>query len=66
VQSHAAKGQHIIGVDTSKLPLDELSDGTHPNDRGYAYMAGIGYAASKNLLPSEQPPVRPLRTLSKG
>jgi len=51
VQSHAAKGQHIIGVDMSKLPLDELSDGTHPNDRGYTYMAGIWYAAIKTLLP---------------
>ena len=52
VQSHAAKGQHIIGVDMSKLPLADLSsDGTHPNDQGYAYMAGIWYAAIKDLLP---------------
>ena len=52
VQSHAATGQHIIGVDMSKLPLADLSsDGTHPNDQGYAYMAGIWYAAIKDLLP---------------
>jgi lysophospholipase L1-like esterase len=53
VQSHAAKGQHIIGVDMSKLPVpsDLNSDGTHPNDEGYAYMAGIWYAAIKDLLP---------------
>ena len=52
VQSHAAKGQHIIGVDMSKLPLSDLhSDGTHPNDQGYTYMAGIWYAAIKDLLP---------------
>ena len=53
VQSHAAKGQHIIGVDMSKLPVpsDLNSDGTHPNDQGYAYMAGIWYAAIKDLLP---------------
>jgi lysophospholipase L1-like esterase len=53
VQSHAAKGQHIIGVDMSKLPVatDLSPDGTHPNDRGYGYMAGIWYAAIENLLP---------------
>ena len=27
------------------------SDGVHPNDQGYAYMAGIWYAAIKDLLP---------------
>ena len=52
VQSHAAKGQHIIGVDMNKLPMADLSsDGVHPNDQGYAYMAGIWYAAIKDLLP---------------
>ena len=51
VQSHAAKGQHIICVDMSKLPVAELTDGTHPTDQGYVYMAGIWYAAIKNLLP---------------
>jgi hypothetical protein len=50
VRSHAAKGQHIIGVDMSKLPTSELADGTHPNDRGYAHMADIWYAAIKDLL----------------
>lgn len=52
VQAHAAKGQHIIGVDMSKLPTSNLSDGTHPNDQGYAYMADIWYAAIKDLLPN--------------
>lgn len=51
VQTRAAKGQHIIGVDMSKLPISQLSDGTHPNDQGYAYMADIWYAAIKDLLP---------------
>jgi lysophospholipase L1-like esterase len=52
VRAHAAKGQHIIGVDMSKLPQSGLSsDGTHPNDQGYAYMASIWYAAIKDLLP---------------
>jgi hypothetical protein len=51
VQSHAAKGQHIIGVDMSKLPTSQLADGTHPTDQGYAYMANIWYAAIKGVLP---------------
>ncbi|MEP6655389.1 MAG: GDSL-type esterase/lipase family protein, partial [Myxococcales bacterium] len=45
IQAHAAKGQHIIGVDMSKMPLSDLGTATlHPNDQGYAYMAGIWYA----------------------
>jgi lysophospholipase L1-like esterase len=52
VQSHAGKGQHIIGVDVNKLPMAGLSsDGVHPNDEGYAFMADIWYAAIKDLLP---------------
>ena len=52
VQSHAAKGRHIISVDQNKLPMSGLnSDGVHPNDQGYAYMAGIWYAAIKDILP---------------
>ena len=36
----------------SKLPSTDLSsDGTRPNDQGYARMAGIWYAAIKDLLP---------------
>jgi lysophospholipase L1-like esterase len=54
IQSHAAQGQHIIGVDMSKMPVpaDIASDNVHPNDQGYAYMANIWYAAIKNLLPN--------------
>jgi lysophospholipase L1-like esterase len=51
VQARAAKGQHITMVDMSKLPTSQLSDGVHPNDQGYAYMAEIWYAAIKDLLP---------------
>jgi lysophospholipase L1-like esterase len=53
IQSHAAKGQHIIGVDMSKMPVpqDLTSGSVHPNDQGYEYMAGIWYAAIKDLLP---------------
>lgn len=52
VQAHAAKGRHVTSVDMNKLPMAGLnSDGVHPNDQGYAYMAGIWYAAIKDLLP---------------
>jgi hypothetical protein len=52
IQAHAAKGRHIIGVDMSKMPLSDLTTASlHPNDKGYAYMAGIWYAAIKDLLP---------------
>jgi lysophospholipase L1-like esterase len=52
VQSHLAKGQHITGVDMSKMPLTDLTTASvHPNDQGYAYMAGIWYAGIKDLLP---------------
>jgi hypothetical protein len=52
IESHAAKGQHLIGVDMSKLPISDLADGTHPTDRGYAFMANIWYAAIEDLLPN--------------
>jgi lysophospholipase L1-like esterase len=52
IQAHAAKGQHIIGVDMSKMPLSDLTTASlHPNDKGYAYMADIWYPAIKDLLP---------------
>lgn len=52
IQAHVAKGQHIIGVDLSKMPLSGLSTSSmHPNDQGYAYVAGIWYDGIKNLLP---------------
>ena len=52
IQAHVAKGQHVIGVDMSKMPLSGLTTASvHPNDQGYAYMAGIWYAALKDLLP---------------
>ena len=35
VQSHAAKGRHVISVDMNKLPMAGLnSDGVHPNEAG--------------------------------
>ncbi len=50
VAAHAAKGQHMISVDMSKLPGSQLV-GVHPNDQGYSYMANIWYEAIKGLLP---------------
>jgi hypothetical protein len=52
IESHAARGQHMIGVDMSKLPTSDLADGTHPNDRGYAFMANVWYDALEDLLPN--------------
>jgi hypothetical protein len=52
VATRAAAGEHIISVDMSTLPASGLhSDGTHPNDSGYAYMADVWYAAIGDLLP---------------
>ena len=51
VQTHASQGQHIISVDMSQMPKSDLaSDGVHPNDQGYAYMANIWYTAIKGYL----------------
>ena len=51
VQTHAASGQHIILANMSQMPKTDLaSDGVHPNDQGYAYMANIWYTAIKGYL----------------
>jgi lysophospholipase L1-like esterase len=50
VQTHTAKGEHMVVVDMSKLPSNQLS-GVHPNDTGYATMAGYWYDAIKGFLP---------------
>jgi hypothetical protein len=50
VQTHAAKGEHMIVVDMSKLPSNQLG-GVHPTDTGYATMAGYWYEAIKGFLP---------------
>ncbi len=52
VQARVAQGQHLVSVDMSQMPKSDLaSDGVHPNDQGYAYMANIWYAAIQNILP---------------
>lgn len=53
VQARIAKGQHLIGVDMSKMPTSSLAaDGVHPNDQGYSYMANVWYEAIKGFLPN--------------
>jgi GDSL-like Lipase/Acylhydrolase family len=52
VQARISKGQHLAVVDMSKMPTANLnSDSLHPNDTGYAFMAGVWYAAIKDQLP---------------
>jgi lysophospholipase L1-like esterase len=52
VQARVAKGQHLVSVDMSQMPKSDLaSDGVHPNDQGYSYMANIWYTAVQNFLP---------------
>jgi lysophospholipase L1-like esterase len=50
VEAHAAKGEHMITVDMSKLPSNQLN-GVHPTDQGYATMAGYWYDSIKDYLP---------------
>lgn len=51
VQARASKGEHVVAVDMSKMPKSGLAtDGVHPNDQGYAYMADVWYAAIKDYL----------------
>lgn len=52
VQARADKGQHLVSVDMSKMPVSDLgNDGLHPNDTGYAYMADVWYKAITGVLP---------------
>ena len=50
VQARASQGKHVIMVNMSQMPVSELSDGIHPNDTGYAYMASVWYAAIKDVI----------------
>jgi lysophospholipase L1-like esterase len=53
VEKRAARGEHMISVDMSSMPTTNLStsDGLHPTDAGYAYMADTWYSAIKTYLP---------------
>jgi hypothetical protein len=51
VQQRATAGKPIMLVDMyNGFPMQTLEDGIHPNAAGYAYMAGVWYAAIGNLL----------------
>jgi len=52
VQKRVDAGKHIILVDMFKnFPSNGLgSDGVHPNQQGYEWMAGVWYAAIKSYL----------------
>lgn len=51
VSERAAAGKHVIYADQFKgFPESELGDGVHPNQAGYARMAGVWYAAIEPYL----------------
>ena len=51
VQERIDEGQHLILVDQfSGFPTSELGDGVHPNEAGYARMAGVWYDAIQSYL----------------
>jgi hypothetical protein len=51
VNTRISAGKHIILVDQFKdFPTSELGDGVHPNQAGYARMAGVWYAAIESYL----------------
>lgn len=52
VAARVAQGQHLALVDMSTMPKSGLaSDGVHPNDQGYTFMANAWFTAIQNLLP---------------
>jgi lysophospholipase L1-like esterase len=52
VEERATAGKHVMLVDQhTGFPGNGLADGIHPNEAGYAYMAGVWYDAIEPLLP---------------
>ena len=52
VEERAGQGEHMVTADMSQMPTNNLaSDGLHPNDQGYVYMATVWYAAIEGVLP---------------
>ncbi|WP_437490284.1 SGNH/GDSL hydrolase family protein [Sorangium sp. So ce1014] len=51
VEARASAGAHIVYVDQfADFPTSELGDGVHPNQAGYARMAGVWYDAISDYL----------------
>jgi lysophospholipase L1-like esterase len=51
VEERAADGKHVILVNQfDGFPLSELPDNVHPNEAGYARMAGVWYEAIEPYL----------------
>jgi lysophospholipase L1-like esterase len=51
VKKYADAGKHVIFVEQFEgFPNNELADGIHPNQAGYARMAGRWYDAIKGYL----------------
>ncbi|WP_437678219.1 SGNH/GDSL hydrolase family protein [Sorangium sp. So ce131] len=51
VEERAAAGAHIVFADQfTGFPTSELGDGVHPNEAGYARMAGVWYDAIDDYL----------------
>lgn len=52
VDARAAQSEHMVLADMSQMPANNLaSDGLHPNDQGYTYMAEVWYEVIGDLLP---------------
>jgi len=52
VQQRMDEGAHIVFVDQFEgFPTGELDDGVHPNEQGYARMAGVWWDAIVDYLP---------------
>ncbi|WP_437630603.1 SGNH/GDSL hydrolase family protein [Sorangium sp. So ce854] len=51
VEARASAGAHVVYVDQFEgFPTSELGDGVHPNQAGYARMAGVWYEAISDYL----------------
>lgn len=51
VDTRVKAGAHIVLVDQfSEFPTSELSDGIHPNEKGYERMASVWYKAISSYL----------------
>jgi lysophospholipase L1-like esterase len=51
VMMRISAGKHVLYVDQFKdFPTNQLGDGVHPNEAGYARMAGVWYTAIKDYL----------------